>query len=172
MSRAELKEVYIDQRNDRKGTPEDFVANFIACWADPARHKESFLDPMREDSLLAAPTGITKGREAGLASLGASFDAVKDLTAEVFDWAVSERRIFIQMVFRGEINGRPIAWHNVDVFYFDDEGRAYRRDAYFDPTELKKRFLRSPSTMVKLVKSRRKVRRMNRKISSDEREPF
>lgn len=166
-----LADIQIDTNSGARGTPEDFMEHFTRHWSDPMHWLDSFLAPLARDVILQAPTGTTRGWRAGYASLRGALQIVPDLRAEVFDWAVSERKIFIQMVFKGHIGSRPVRWHNVDVFTFDAQGVAVRRDAYFDPGPIRSLILRSPRALIAMIRDDRRAGKLNLPLDPSESEP-
>src|SRR5262249_38188770 len=120
------------------------VKAFQMVWAAPSANQYRFLDNFSPDVLLRAPlAGTARGRAAGYAAFRRTYALLPDLTAEVTDWCVSQRSIYISMIFRTSVRG-PFEWPSVDVLTLTD-GVVPERRAYFDPLPLLGYFLRHPS---------------------------
>ena len=130
------------------------VDAFEAVWADPRAHRYRFLEHFSPEVVLRAPlAGRTRGRAAGYAAFRRTFALLPDLTAQVDDWSVSERAIYISMTFRTAVRG-PFEWRSVDVLQLSDDA-VVQRGAYFDPLPLLGYLLRHPSLVWRWVRLRR-----------------
>jgi hypothetical protein len=64
------------------------------------------------------------------------FRMIPDLHGEVTDWAAHGDRLYIELVLRGTVGGRPVALHTVDRVSLGPDGRATERVAHMDPSPL------------------------------------
>ena len=126
---------------------------FKALWTDPRAHHYRFLEHFSPDVVLRAPlAGRTRGRAAGYAAFRRTFALLPDLTAQVHDWSVSGRAVYIAMTFRTAVRG-PFEWRSVDVLQLSGDDVVERR-AYFDPLPLLGYVLRHPSLVWRWVRLR------------------
>lgn len=150
-----LIEVVLDTRTGQRGEVAAWVSAFQHVWTAPGANLERLLALMSEDVVLRAPTTppVSRGRAAGRAAFTRALRAMPDLRAEVLRWSSTGDTLFIEMTFHATVGGAPVAWGNVDRFIFRD-GQAIERLAYFDPSKVRKHFLRSPAGWRQLARMR------------------
>ena len=143
--------VFVDAARGIQGDYADWVAAFSNLWRGGRSNEQRFMDLMGSEIVLSAP-GLrpTKGRAAGSEAFRRTFVVLPDLTADVHRWSATGDVLFIEMTFHATIGGRMVHWRNVDRFLFAD-GYAIERLAYFDPSRLRRAFLRRPSGWLQLL---------------------
>ena len=107
------------------------------------------------DIVLKAPTRPPKtvGQDAGRRAFERALRAMPDLSASIEHWSAHDDVLFIDMTFRATIGGHDIAWRSIDRIIFRD-GAAAERRAFFDPSKVRRAFLRNPSALRQLLRLR------------------
>jgi predicted SnoaL-like aldol condensation-catalyzing enzyme len=143
--------VVLNPSTGEKGSYEDWVALFTELWQGGSTRCGDFMSIMSPDIKLIAP-GLksTRGTKACLQAFQRTFSVLPDLTAEIHRWSANGDTLFIEMTFSASVGGKTVTWSNVDRFIFRD-GMAVERVAYFNPTKVRKAFLRSPRGWLQLL---------------------
>ena len=121
-------------------TAEAWVQAFAEGWRAPAgpdAFADHFLPWLAPDVRLLQPqmpplTGYEAFREGFARPL---LELIPDLHGEVEGWAAGGNVIYIEVVLRGTLAGRPVEFRSCDRVTLRD-GRAIERFAYMDPTPL------------------------------------
>lgn len=149
-----MPSVVINTRTGATGSYAEWVAEFAERWAGGRKNLDRFMDLLSPDIRLIAP-GLrpTQGWDACHKAFQRTFEILPDLTAEVTRWSASGDVLFIEMTFAATVGRKKLRWNNVDRLLFR-EGRAIERVAYFDPSRVRRAFLRSPRGLWQLLRLR------------------
>jgi hypothetical protein len=144
--------IVINSSTGARGSYADWVEEFTQLWQAGQPRVHDFMSIMSPDIKLIAP-GLkpTTGAKACQQAFEKTFEVLPDLTAQVHRWSVSNDALFIEMTFTASIGGRKVSWANVDRFIFRD-GMAIERVAYFNPSRVRKAFLRGPRGWLHLIR--------------------
>jgi hypothetical protein len=124
----------------RSTSAEAWLREFEAGWRDPpgpdefAAHFERILDPEVRLVQPQLPT-LVGHREFETGFVAPLFALMPDVRAEVQSWASRGDVLLIELVVRGTLGGRPVAWRAVDRVTLRD-GLAIERKTYLDPLEV------------------------------------
>lgn len=152
-----------DTRSERARA---FVDAFAEGWRAPAGpdafadHFEPWLDPGIR--LIQPGTPPLKGhaafREGFVRPL---FTLIQDLHGSVEGWAASGDTLYIEVMLKGTVGGRPVTMHSCDRVTLRD-GIAIERIAYMDPTPLLAAIARAPRAWPQAIRQQLSGRRRAR----------
>ena len=127
-------------------------ADFASAWSASEDRLERSMDLLGPDVHLRAP-GVrsTRGKDAAREAFRLAFEVFPDLRASVERWATGGDALFIEMQFTVTIGAHEVAWRNVDRFLFSADVAA-ERVAYFDPSRIRRAFLRGPRAGAHLLR--------------------
>jgi hypothetical protein len=136
---------------------EAWVQEFIEGWRAPespeacAAHFERILDPevrLIQPQLpdLIGYDGLRNGFMAPL------FALLPDVHVEVERWATRGNDVLIELIVRGTLGGRPVAWRGVDRVTLRD-GLAVERETYLDPLQIFATVASRPRAWPRFVRS-------------------
>lgn len=152
---ADSADLLVDDRTGQRGTWADWVDVFAQRWSAATSNPDDLMALLSPDVVLRSPgLKTTTGRAAGRQAFARTFSALPDLSAEVLSWAAAGDVLFIEMLFSATIGKDRVSWNNVDRFLFR-EGVAVEREAYFDPTPIRRAYLGSVSGLRQLWRMRK-----------------
>lgn len=152
---TETHAVIIDTATGERGDMRAWVVAFAHVWAAPRERLDGLMNLLAADVVLKAPTRPSKtiGQDAGRRAFERAFRAMPDLSADVERWSAADDVLFIEMTFHATIGGHSIAWRSIDRILYRD-GIAVERRAFFDPSKVRRAFLRNPSALRQLLRLR------------------
>jgi ketosteroid isomerase-like protein len=137
-------------------TTEEWVAAFAQGWRN-LRGADAliahFRELLHEDVRLIQPQlGALVGlRDFEVGFVRPLFDLVPDLHIEVERWAVNGEDAFVELIMRGTLGGREIAWRACDRMTLRD-GVLIERETYVDPAQLVTALARSPRLWPRFIR--------------------
>jgi hypothetical protein len=139
-----------------RGSIEEWIAAFRHVWDKPQERLDHLLNLLSDDVTLRAPTlpPVSHGKAEARAAFNRAFRGMPDLRADIHRWSLADEVLFIEITFEATIGGHRVKWDDVDVFTVKN-GVAIQRVAFFDPTPVRRAFLRNFSAF-------RQYRRMRR----------